>query len=172
MNKNESVRKLKPYLERRTQVKNIDELEAERTKLDRKLRRAKNEKTEINIQIEELQDQIGKLEQQELQLFQGRELQTAAWKYVRTESNPSKASWWQVVKTDKTKPKEVVQVLADIDVNLIKREPDVSAIKRYVAEGRFIVREGGQLIDTETGMVLPYRAKRKADKLTVKAVEN
>lgn len=163
---------MKPYLERRTQVKNIDELEAERTKLDRKLRRAKNEKAEINIQIEELQDQIGKLEQQELQLFQGRELQTAAWKYVRTESNPSKASWWQVVKTDKTKPKEVVQVLADIDVNLIKREPDVSAIKRYVAEGRFIVREGGQLIDTETGMVLPYRAKRKEDKLTVKAVEN
>jgi len=70
-----------------------------------------------------------------------------------------------------TKTKEVVQVLADIDVNLIKREPDVSAIKRYVAEGRFIVREGGQLIDTETGMVLPYKAKRKADKLTVKAVE-
>lgn len=162
---------MKHYLERRTQVKNIDELEAERTKLDRKLRRAKNEKAEINIQIEELQDQIGKLEQQELQLFQGRELQTAAWKYVRTKSNPNKASWWQVVKTDKTKPKEVVQVLADIDVNLIKREPDVSAIKRYVAEGRFIVREGGQLIDTETGMVLPYRAKRKADKLTVKAVE-
>lgn len=152
-------------------TRSIDDLEAERTKLDRKLRRAKNEKAEINIQIEELQDQIGSLEQQELQLFHGRELQTAAWKYVRTESNPSKASWWQVVKTDKAKPKEVVKVLADIDVNLIKREPDVSAIKRYVAEGRFIVREGGQLIDTETGMVLPYRAKRKADKLTVKAVE-
>jgi t-SNARE complex subunit (syntaxin) len=162
---------LKPYSERRTQVKNIDELEAERTMLDRKLRGLKNKKSEIVLSIEEVQDEINKISQKELQMFDGREFQTESFKYVRTASNPSKSSWWQVVKTDNAKPKEVVQVLADIDVNLIKREPDVSAIKRYVAEGRFIVREGGQLIDTETGMVLPYRAKRKADKLTVKAVE-
>lgn len=153
-------------------MKNIDELETERTELNRKLSQAKKDKDDINLQISVLQSKIRNIEQKELNLFQGKKFQTATWKFSRSESNPNKASWWQVVKANNAKPKEVVQVLADIDVNLIKREPDVSAIKRYVAEGRFIVREGGQLIDTETGMVLPYRAKRKADKLTVKAVGN
>ncbi|MGX9799588.1 chromosome segregation protein SMC, partial [Pediococcus acidilactici] len=102
----------------------IDELEAKRSELDRKLRKLKHDKEGINIQIDELRDQISKVEQEELNLFQGRELQTATWRYVRTESNPSKPTWWQVTKASNAKLKEIVQSLSGIDEALVKQEPN------------------------------------------------
>ncbi len=149
----------------------IDELEAKRSELDRKLRQLKHDKEGINIQIDELRNQINKVEQEELKFFRGRELQTNSWHYVRTESNPSKPTWWQVTKANDTKPKEVVQSLFEIDKTLIRQEPNLSAIKRYVAEGRFVPSKNGQLVDTETGALIPYVARQKPDKLTVKAVD-
>ncbi|MGX9816119.1 chromosome segregation protein SMC, partial [Pediococcus acidilactici] len=103
----------------------IDELEAKRSELDRKLRKLKHDKEGINIQIDELRDQISEVEQEELNLFQGRELQTATWRYVRTESNPSKPTWWQVTKANNAKPKEIVQSLSGIDEALVKQEPNL-----------------------------------------------
>lgn len=149
----------------------IDELEAKRSELDSKMRKLKRKKEGINIQIDELRDQINTAEQEELKLFQGRELQTSAWRYVRTESNPSKSTWWQVTKANNVKPKEIVQSLSGIDETLVKQEPNLSAIKRMVAEGRFIASKDGQLVDTETGALIPYVAHQKPDKLSVKAVD-
>lgn len=149
----------------------IDELEAKRSKLDRKLRKLKHEKEGINIQIDELRDQISEVEQEELNLFQGCELQTATWRYVRTESNPSKPTWWQVTKVADIKPKKMVEILSGIDEALVKQEPNLSAVKRKVAEGRFVPSKNGQLVDTETGALIPYVARQKPDKLSVKAVD-
>ncbi|WP_195459573.1 chromosome segregation protein SMC [Pediococcus acidilactici] len=149
----------------------IDELEAKRSELDRKLRKLKHDKEGINIQIDELRDQISEVEQEELNLFQGRELQTATWRFLRTESNPSKPTWWQVTKANNAKPKEIVQSLSGIDEALVKQEPNLSAIKRMVAEGRFVPSKNGQLVDTETGALIPYVAIQKPDKLSVKAVD-
>lgn len=148
----------------------IDELEAKRSKLDRKLRKLKHDKEGINIQIDELRDQISEVEQEELKLFQGRELQTATWRYVRTESNPSKPTWWQVTKATDIKPKKMVEILSGIDEALVKQEPNLSAVKRMVADGRFVPK-GDKLVDMETGALLPYTAVQKPDKLSVKAVD-
>lgn len=149
----------------------IDELEAKRSELDRKLRKLKHDKEGINIQIDELRDQISTVEQEELNLFQGRELQTATWRYVRTESNPSKPTWWRVTKANDIKPNKMVEILSGVDDSLIKREPNLTAVKRMVAEGRFVPSKNGQLVDTETGVLLPYLAEQKPDRLTVKAVD-
>ena len=149
----------------------IDELEAKRSKLDRKLRKLKHDKEGINIQIDELRDQISEVEQEELKLFQGRELQTATWRYVRTESNPSKPTWWRVTKASDIKPNKMVEILSGVDDSLVKREPNLTAVKRLVADGRFVPTKTGQLVDTETGVLLPYLAEQKPDRLTVKAVD-
>ncbi|WP_353990059.1 chromosome segregation protein SMC [Pediococcus argentinicus] len=150
---------------------NLDEIESKRMKLDRQLRKLKNDKNNINFEISELEDDIQNLEQEELSQFRGREITTDSWRYVRTESNPDKANWWNVVKNTDQGPAKVAAVLQSIDESLVTVQPKVSAIKNMIASGRLIIREGGKVIDPETGLVLPYIARQKPDKLTVKAVE-
>ncbi|ANZ70349.1 chromosome segregation protein SMC [Pediococcus claussenii] len=150
----------------------IDEIEEKRSKLDRKLRQLKRDKDRINIDIEEVTDELKKIEQEELSMFKGREIQTESWRYIRTESNPDKANWWTVTKDTEQSASKVAQVLADIDKSLISINPSVSGIKRMIVSGRLVVRDGGQILDIQTGSILPYRAEQKLDKLTVKAVES
>lgn len=151
----------------------IDELEMCKTNLDeeiksneKKIKKLQNANLEIKAQIKQIENmELNKLGDKD-------ELITDDWRFTRTKSNPTKASWWQVTKTNPNdKPAKLLKILEPISENLVNKTVNVTAIKKYIASGRFKPYRNNMLIDVETGQEIPYIAALRPDKLNVKAVQ-
>lgn len=150
----------------------LDELENYKTELTKQIGEAKQQIENIKVTISNLQAEYDQAVSIQLRdMGDDKKLQTSQWRYSRTTSNPAKATWWHVTKADDTKPYKIVKTLELIDPKLINKTASTSGIKKMIANGRFKPTKYGNLVDVETGQMIPYKAELRPDRLNVKAVE-
>jgi len=153
-------------------VNKLDKLENYKTELTKQIGEAKQQIENIKVTIANLQAEYDQAVSIQLRdMGDDKKLQTSQWRYSRTTANPAKATWWHVTKSDDTKPYKIVKELELIDPKLINKTASTSGIKKMIANGRFKPTKYGNLVDVETGQMIPYRAELRPDRLNVKAVE-
>lgn len=150
----------------------LDKLENYKTELTKQIGEAKQQIENIKVTIANLQAEYDQAVSIQLRdMGDDKKLQTSQWRYSRTTANPAKATWWHVTKADDTKPYKIVKALELIDPKLINKTASTSGIKKMIANGRFKPTKYGNLVDVETGQMIPYKAELRPDRLNVKAVE-
>ncbi|PIO80795.1 hypothetical protein BSQ38_03610 [Pediococcus damnosus] len=150
----------------------LDKLENYKTELTKQIGEAKQQIENIKVTIANLQAEYDQAVSIQLRdMGDDKKLQTSQWRYSRTTANPAKATWWHVTKADDTKPYKIVKALELIDPKLINKTASTSGIKKMIANGRFKPTKYGNLVDVETGQMIPYLAELRPDRLNVKAVE-
>ena len=150
----------------------LDKLENYKTELTKQIGEAKQQIENIKVTISNLQTEYDQAVSIQLRdMGDDKKLQTSQWRFSRTTANPAKATWWHVTKSDDTKPYKIVKELELIDPKLINKTASTSGIKKMIANGRFKPTKYGNLVDVETGQMIPYLAELRSDRLTVKAVE-
>ncbi|MCP1250190.1 hypothetical protein [Gluconobacter oxydans] len=150
----------------------LDKLENYKTKLTKQIGEAKQQIENIKVTISNLQAKYDQAVSIQLRnMGDDKNLQTSQWRYIRTTANPAKATWWHVTKADDTKAYKVVKTLELIDPHLVNKTASTSGIKKMIANGRFKPTKYGNLVDIETGQMIPYKAELRPDGLTAKAVE-
>lgn len=150
----------------------LDKLENYKTELTKQIGEAKQHIENIKVTIANLQAEYDQAVSIQLRdMGDDKKLQTSQWRYSRTTANPTKATWWRVTKSDNTKPYKIVKELELIDPKLINKTASTSGIKKMIANGRFKPTKYGNLVDVETGQMIPYKAELRPDRLNVKAVE-
>lgn len=150
----------------------LDKLENYKTELTKQIGESKQQIENIKVTIANLQAEYDQAVSIQLRnMGDDKKLQTSQWRYSRTTANPAKATWWHVTKADDTKPYKIVKELELIDPKLINKTASTSGIKKMIANGRFKPTKYGNLVDAETGQMIPYRAELRPDRLNVKAVE-
>lgn len=150
----------------------LDKLENYKTELTKQIGESKQQIENIKVTISNLQAEYERTVSMQLrEMGEDNKLQTSQWRYSRATANPAKATWWHVVKADDTKSYKVVKTLELIDPHLVNKTASTSGIKKMIANGRFKPTKYGNLVDVETGQMIPYRAELRPDKLNVKAVE-
>lgn len=153
-------------------VNKLDKLENYKTELTKQIGEAKQQIENIKVTIANLQAEYDQAVSIQLRdMGDDKKLQTSQWRYSRTTANPAKATWWHVTKADDTKPYKIVKELELIDPKLINKTASTSGIKKMIANGRFKPTKYGNLVDVETGQMIPYLAELRPDRLNVKAVE-
>lgn len=153
-------------------VNKLDKLENYKTELTKQIGEAKQHIENIKVTIANLQAEYDQAVSIQLRdMGDDKKLQTNQWQYSRTTANPAKATWWHVTKSDNTKPYKIVKELELIDPKLINKTASTSGIKKMIANGRFKPTKYGNLVDVETGQMIPYRAELRPDRLNVKTVE-
>lgn len=153
-------------------VNNLDKLENYKTELTKQIGEAKQQIENIKVTIANLQAEYDQAVSIQLRnMGDDKKLQTSQWRYSRTTANPAKATWWHVTKSDDTKPYKIVKALELIDPKLVNKTASTSGIKKMIANGRFKPTKYGNLVDVETGQMIPYLAELRSDRLAVKAVE-
>ncbi|KJU75148.1 hypothetical protein AH70_09535 [Pediococcus damnosus LMG 28219] len=150
----------------------LDKLENYKTELTKQIGEAKQQIENIKVTIANLQAEYDQTVSIQLRnMGDDKKLQTSQWRYSRTTANPAKTTWWHVTKADDTKAYKVVKTLELIDPHLVNKAASTSGIKKMIANGRFKPTKYGNLVDVETGQMIPYKAELRPDRLTVKAVE-
>lgn len=150
----------------------LDKLENYKTEITKQIGEAKQQIENIKVTISNLQAEYDQAVSVQLRnMGDDKKLQTSQWRYSRTTANPAKATWWHVTKSDDTKPYKIVKALELIDPKLINKTASTSGIKKMIANGRFKPTKYGNLVDVETGQMIPYLAELRSDRLAVKAVE-
>lgn len=150
----------------------LDKLENYKTELTKQIGEAKQNIENIKVTIANLQAEYDQAVSIQLRnMGDDKKLQTSQWRYSRAVANPAKATWWHVTKSDDTKPYKIVKELESIDPKLINKTASTSGIKKMIANGRFKPTKYGNLVDVETGQMIPYLAELRSDRLNVKAVE-
>ena len=150
----------------------LDKLENYKTELTKQIGEAKQQIENIKVTISNLQAEYDQAVSIQLRdMGDDKKLQTSQWRYSRAVANPTKATWWHVTKADDTKPYKIVKTLESIDPKLINKTASTSGIKKMIANGRFKPTKYGNLVDIETGQMIPYKAELRPDRLNVKAVE-
>lgn len=150
----------------------LDKLENYKTELTKQIGEAKQHIENIKVTISNLQAEYERAVSMQLrEMGNDKKLKTSQWRYSRAVANPAKATWWHVIKSDDTKPYKIVKELELIDPKLINKTASTSGIKKMIANGRFKPTKYGNLVDIETGQMIPYKAELRPDRLTVKAVE-
>lgn len=153
-------------------MNNLDKLENYKTELTKQIGEAKQQIENIKVTIANLQAEYDQAVSIQLRnMGDDKKLQTSQWRYSRTTANPAKATWWHVTKSDDTKPYKIVKALELIDPKLVNKTASTSGIKKMIANGRFKPTKYGNLVDVETGQMIPYLAELRSDRLAVKAVE-
>ncbi|MCV3315419.1 chromosome segregation protein SMC [Pediococcus ethanolidurans] len=153
-------------------MNDLDKLENYKTELTKQIGEAQQKIENNKLVIANLQSEYDRTVMKQLRAMgDDKRLQTSSWRYNRSIADPSKATWWRVVKTDNTKSYKVVKTLELIDPKLINKTASISGIKKMIANGRFKPTKYGNLVDVETGQMIPYRAELRPDRLNVKAVE-
>lgn len=154
-----------------THVNKLDELENYKTELTKQIGEAKQHIENIKVTIANLQAEYDQAVSIQLRdMGDDKKLQTSQWRYSRTTANPAKATWWHITKATYDKPYKVVKLLESIDPKLINKTASTAEIKKMIANGRFKPTKYN-LVDVETGQMIPYLAELRPDRLNVKAVE-
>lgn len=149
----------------------LDELENYKTELTKQIGEAKQHIENIKVTIANLQAEYDQAVSIQLRdMGDDKKLQTSQWRYSRTTANPAKATWWHITKATYDKPYKVVKLLESIDPKLINKTASTAEIKKMIANGRFKPTKYN-LVDVETGQMIPYLAELRPDRLNVKAVE-
>jgi len=150
----------------------LDKLENYKTEITKQIGEANDRIDNLKMVIQNLRAEYSKTVARQLSAMgEDKKLQTSQWRYSRTTANPAKATWWHVVKADDTKAYKVVKTLELIDPHLVNKTASTSGIKKMIANGRFKPTKYGNLVDVETGQMIPYKAELNPDRLNVKAVE-